>query len=141
MEAEVGTFKGQMDNQMREASAAKAQIALVQTQIEQSENQRQEERGRAQSQLQRLEADQKEARKRFEAQLMQSEDDLKREYARRDQERTQYWENTVAQVRSEKEAIKTSMLNREEESTRMEVDLAEARRIVEVERNRWKNDV
>jgi hypothetical protein len=140
-QTEFRALQGQLDIQIRDGSTFKAQVALLQNQLQQLENQRQEDRTRAQAQMQRQEADQQEVRKRFESQLMQREDDLKREYARRDQERTQYWENVVAQVRSEKEALRASILNREEETTRLEVDLAEARRIVEVERNHWKNDV
>jgi len=122
MQAELRALQAQVDNQNRETSTAKAQVALLQSQLQQAENQRMEERARAHGELKRL------------------EEDLKREYTRREQERTQYWENIVAQLRSEKEALRSTMMNREEEITRIEMDLAETRRLVEVERARWKNE-
>ncbi len=141
MQAEIRAIQGQLDNQIREAGTWKAQLALIQTQLVQSENQRQEERSRAQAQIQRLEHDHHEARKRFETQLTQHEEDLKREYSRRDQERTQYWEGVVAQLRSEKETMRNAMISREEEVTRLQVDLAGQRRALELEKSRWKNEI
>jgi epidermal growth factor receptor substrate 15 len=123
MQAELRAVQGQLDNQMRESSTWKAQIALLQTQLQQVESQRQEERSRAHDQSQRM------------------EEDLKQQYVRRELERTQHWETIVAQLRSDKEAQRSAMLNREEEITRFQLDLAEQRRLVEIERARWKNEI
>jgi len=123
MQAEIRAIQGQLDTQVRESGTSKAQIALLQTQLQQAESQRLEERSRSQAQLQH------------------TEEDLKREYSRRDQERTQYWENVIGQVRSEKESLRGTLLNREEELSRLQMELAEQRRTLDVERGRLKNEM
>jgi hypothetical protein len=134
-QAEMRTLQGQLDNQMRENGTMRAQMALLQTQLQQAESHRLEERTRAQHQLQRLEEDTLEARKRLEAQAAQHEEELKREYIRRDQERAQHWDGVAAQIRAEKEALKNTLLGREEEMSRLQVELAEQRRLLETERS------
>jgi len=162
-QADVKTLQGQLDSQLRDNGTLKAQVALLQTQLHQAESLRQEERARAQSQFQRLDQDHLEMRKRLETQMAQREDDikrqcegevhrlesqasvreeeLKREQARRDQERTQYWEGVAAQIRAEKEALKNTLLGREEDISRLQVELADQRRLLEQERSRWTTEV
>ncbi len=141
MQAEIRAVQAQLDNQIRESGTWKAQIALLQNQLQQAETQRLDERARAQAQIQRLEQEHLEGRKKFEAQLSQQELDLKREYSRRDQERAQYWEGVVAQVRTEKESLRNSLLSREEEITRLQVELAGQRRAVETDKSRSKDEM
>src|SRR5258705_1086128 len=120
MQAETRALQGQLDSQGRDASSVKAQSAMLQPQIQQSETQRQDERARAHAELKR------------------QEEDLKREYSRRDEERTQYWENMLAQIRSDRESVRTTLLAKEEEMTRIQAELVDLRRAMETERARWK---
>jgi hypothetical protein len=158
-QAEMRTLQGQLDGQMRDNGTLRAQLALLQTQLQQSESQRQEESTRARNQFTRLEQEHTDLRKRLEAQMTQREEEAKRtlddemkrletqgalrveelrlEHTRRSQEQTQHWEGLAAQTRSEKETLKHALLGREEELSRLQAELAEQRRVLETERNRF----
>jgi myosin protein heavy chain len=140
-QAEMRTLQGQLDSQLRDNGTLKAQMALLQTQLHQAESLRQDERARAQSQFQRLEQDHLEMRKRVELQAAQREDDLKREYGRREQEHTQHWEGIAAQLRAEKEAMKNTLIGRDDEISRLQAELADQRRLQEQERSRWPVEI
>lgn len=161
-QAELRAVQSQLDNQLRESGTWKAQMALLQTQIQQLESQRMDERARAQAQIQRLEQENREVRQRLEGQLRDHEDDskrqlaeelrrhdtqalsreeeFKRDYARRDQERTQYWEGLVAQLRAEKESLRSTIIRREEDMAKTQMDSAEARRVLDVERAKFAQE-
>jgi chromosome segregation ATPase len=119
-QGEVRLLQSQIESQMREASSWKAQIALLQNQLHQMEAQYQEDRNR------------------WQGQMAAQSDELKREFARRDQERAQHWENAIAQIRTEKDGLRNTLLHREEEIARQQMEISQARRDLEVERSHWQ---
>lgn len=140
-QAEMRALQAQMDTQLREAGTWKAQQALVQTRLHQVEAHHEEERAHWQAQLDRLETEHADMRKRLELQMTAREEDLKREFLRRDQERAQYWEGILSQTRSEKEALRKTLFQREEDLAKVQIALAETQRDFEVERSRWEADL
>ena len=125
----------------------------MQTQIAQAESQRLEERARMQGHLQRVEQESQDAkrrvdqesaetRKRLESQAAQRTKTISSgEHARREQERTRavLGRNRRRSCASEKEeAIKTVLLNREEDISRLKSEQAEARQAFDAEQSRWK---
>jgi len=139
-QAEQRAVQTQLESQIRETSNWKAQLALLQSQLHQVETQYQQERTHWQGQTERLEHDQAETRKRLELQTANREEELKREFSRRDQERAQYWEGVVGQIRTEKESLRGQLMHREEELARAQMNLSELKREMEVDRTNWQTE-
>jgi chromosome segregation ATPase len=130
-QAEFRALQAQCENQMRETGSWKAQVALVQAQLQQLEVQNQQERNRAESQIQQ-------DRVRTESQIRQREEELKREFSQRDNERTAYWEGLLTQLKADKESLRQSAVRHEEETARIQVEISDLKRKYEVERNEWQ---
>jgi len=116
-QAEFRALQAQYETQMRETGSWKAQIALVQSQLQQVDVQHQQDRGR------------------LEKQLREREEELKREFAQRDHERTAYWEGVIHQIKGEKEMSRTTLARREEEISRLGIEIADLKRKFDVERS------
>ncbi len=139
-QSEYRALQSQLETQLRESGNWKAQLALVGSQLTQAEAQHREERARAQEKMARIEQDHREAVQRMDLQLGVREEELKREFSRREQERAQYWEGVVGQMRAEKESLRAQLTHRDEELSRVRIDLAEVERTQNVERARWQTE-
>lgn len=158
-QAEARELQARLDNQIREAGTWKAQMALLQTQLQQMELQRQDDKARFEAQSKQVELQRHEERSRFDAQIQQIEkdhhaalrrqesltetriEDLQRDFNRRDAERTQHWEGMLGQLRQEKDALLRHMTQREEELARAQRDVAELRRLLDLEKANHQSEI
>ncbi len=114
--AELRALQTELESQSREASTIKAQLALLQNQLQIAENLRREDRDR------------------IYAEAKRTEDEIKRDFTRREDERTQYWENMMQQTRMEKESLRKSLQVKTEELSRLETERAGLRHEMEIVR-------
>ncbi|OGR93411.1 MAG: hypothetical protein A2992_03600 [Elusimicrobia bacterium RIFCSPLOWO2_01_FULL_59_12] len=119
-QAEYRALQAQYETQMRETGSWKAQVAMVQSQVQQLEMQQQQDRTR------------------LDAQLRAREDELKREFSLRDHERTQYWEGIMNQLKAEKDAARAASTRLEDETERLRIEALELKRQLEKERGEWQ---
>jgi hypothetical protein len=120
-QAEIRALQAQLEANLRDTGAWKAQIAMAQSQATQMETQFQQDRSR------------------FENQARHREEQIKREYEMREQERSQYWENVLGQLKSEKEALRNAANRQQDEVSRLLVEISEVKRVMEVERGEWQS--
>lgn len=140
-QGETRMLQSQVETQIREGAQVKAQMALVQSQLQQAETRLVEETRRFQEKMNLADREMADTRRRYEAAITIKEDEFKRDSLRRDQERTQYWEGVVSQLKTDRDALRSAVMQREEELTRLQVELSEVRRSMEVERSRVATDL
>lgn len=118
MQAELRALQAQIDHQTRDVSSSKAQVALLQNQIQASESQRQEDRARANIELKRREEDIRKEYAQREDDTKRREEEMRKEFAQREEEKSRYWEQQLTIARAEKEDVRKALATREEEKVR-----------------------
>jgi len=140
-QSDARELQNKLDTHMRELSAARAQMALMQNQIQQMEAMRQEERSRAEHVRQQVEKQGQEDVRRMEAQMQARIEDAQHDANRRELERTQHWESVLSQTRTEKDLLRQTLMRREEDLAETQQSLAEAKHQIDLEKTRFRTEI